>query len=266
VCGFWAFSGCVPVQPFDEAQSRDRPRRRRNRWANCGGTTGGIDFLLPGATERLIDVLRGYRIDLLVVYGFSWRLPATLLRGLPVGAINIHSSLLPKYRGPAPILWAIRNGDIEIGLTIHRMDENFDTGPVLAQQGGIALGDDVTQERLWLRMRPVLRSLLTSALERVERGDSGEPQSEVGASYAGLLEPEFFNVDWSCGAQEIHNQVRVFRFMGVGRGPVAWIGNQWLRVLETRLQPSRGIRVECADGPIWITESEPAHSINDRIL
>lgn len=104
----------------------------------------GMDLLLPGTAEGLADALGGYRLDLLVVYGFNWRLPAAVLRTPRSGVINIHSSLLPKYRGPAPVLWAIRNGDAEIGLTVHRMDEQFDTGPILAQRGGIR----------WMRTSP----------------------------------------------------------------------------------------------------------------
>jgi methionyl-tRNA formyltransferase len=115
-----------------------------------------MDLLLPGTAEGLADALGGYRLDLLVVYGFNWKLPASVLRSPRSGVINVHSSLLPRYRGPAPVLWAIRNGDAEIGLTVHRMDEQFDTGPILAQRGGIALEEDVTPQLLWQRVRPVL--------------------------------------------------------------------------------------------------------------
>jgi len=107
-----------------------------------------MDLLLPGTADGLADALGGYRLDLLVVYGFNWKLPAAVLRTPRSGAVNIHSSLLPRYRGPAPVLRAIRNGDAEIGLTVHRMDEQFDTGPILAQQGGIPLDEDVTPQRL----------------------------------------------------------------------------------------------------------------------
>jgi methionyl-tRNA formyltransferase len=72
-------------------------------------------------------------------------------------------------------------------------------------------------------------------------------------------------VDWSSTAHEIHNQVRTFRFMGAGQGPVAEIGEGWVKVLRTRLTEAGGLRVECADGPIWIVESEPAEppSVNE---
>jgi len=218
----------------------------------------GMDLLLPGTAEGLADALGGYRLDLLVVYGFNWKLPRSVLRVPRAGVINVHSSLLPKYRGPAPVLWAIRNGDPEIGLTVHRMDEQFDTGPILAQPGGIPLAEDVTPQSLWGRVGPVLDEVLTVALGEVERGFPGVPQGDAGASYAGFVEPEFSVVDWSRTAAQVHNQVRMFAFMGPEHAPVAEVDGRWLKVLRTRLDPADGIRVECADGPIWIVESAPA--------
>src|SRR5881227_1115980 len=82
-----------------------------------------IDLLLPGSAEGLGQAFAGYHLDLAVVYGFSWKIPPSVLRMPRFGVINIHSSLLPRYRGPAPVLWAIRNGDPDIGFTVHRMDE-----------------------------------------------------------------------------------------------------------------------------------------------
>jgi methionyl-tRNA formyltransferase len=217
----------------------------------------GMDLLLPGTAEGLADALAGYRLDLLVVHGFNWRLPAAVLRIPSSGVINVHSSLLPRYRGPAPVLWAIRNGDAEIGLTVHRMDEQFDTGPILAQRGGIPLDEDVTPQRLWQRVSPVLDEVLTIALGQVTKGFPGVPQDDAGASYAGFVEPEFSVVDWSRSAVQVHNQVRMFGFMGPGHAPVAEVDGRSLKVLRTRLEPADGIRVECADGPIWIVESAP---------
>jgi methionyl-tRNA formyltransferase len=223
-----------------------------------GGLPPGMDLLFPGSAAGLRPGLAGYDLDLAVVYGFPWRIPPSVLRLPRFGIINVHSSSLPKYRGPEPVLWAIRNGDPEMGVTVHRMDEDLDTGPILAQRGGIPLADDVTAERLWLRVRPVIRHLLTVALEQVSQNAPGEPQSEEDASYAGFLEPEFSSIDWSRTSREIHNQVRTFRYLGGRQGPTAQVGERRLKVLRTRLAPADGIRVECADGPLWIVESEPA--------
>lgn len=218
----------------------------------------GMDLLLPGTAEGLASALAGYRLDLLVVYGFNWKVPASVLGTPRFGVVNIHTSLLPRYRGPAPVLWAIRNGDPEIGVTIHRMDERFDAGPVLVQRGGIPLDADVTPQRLWSRIRPVIRDLVVAALDMVASGNPGLLQDDSGASWAGFIEPEFSVVDWSRSAREVHNQVRMFAFMGRDHAPVAQVDGRWLAVLRTRLEPTDGIRVECADAPIWIVESEPA--------
>ncbi|MEC3995824.1 formyltransferase family protein [Actinacidiphila sp. DG2A-62] len=218
----------------------------------------GVDLLLPGSSAGLGTALRGYDLDLVVCYGFSWRLPRSVLEIPRYGVLNIHSSMLPKYRGPAPVLQAIRNGDTHLGLTVHRMDEDFDTGPVLAQQDGIPLPDDVTQQSLWSDLSPVLRDQLTIALDRVRDPTAGEPQTAEGASYAGFLEPEFFTVDTAATARQVHDQVRTFRFMGTGLGPVVTVGGHRLRVLRTSLSPADGIRLDCADGAVWITSSEPA--------
>ncbi|MEH0420213.1 methionyl-tRNA formyltransferase [Streptomyces sp. B21-083] len=217
----------------------------------------GVDLLLPGSSEGLGASLHGYGLDLLVCYGFSWRLPRSVLQIPRYGVLNIHSSLLPKYRGPAPVLWAIRNGDADLGVTVHRMDEAFDTGPVLAQQGGVPLPDDVTPRSLWADLSPVLREQLRIGLDRVRDPSAGEPQSVDGVSYAGLLEPEFFGVDTTMTARQVHNQVRTFHFMGPSLGPTAMVNGRRLKVLRTSLTPAGGIRLDCADAPVWITASAP---------
>jgi methionyl-tRNA formyltransferase len=223
----------------------------------------GMDLLLPGTAEGLAEALAGYRLDLLVVYGFNWKLPVAVLDTPRFGVLNIHTSLLPRYRGPAPVLWAIRAGDPEIGLTIHRMDERFDSGPILAQRGGIPLDEDVTPALLWTRIRPVLGDLLITALDQVVEHAPGSPQNDADASRAGFIEPEFSVVDWSRSAREVHNQVRMFAFMGRDHAPVARVGDRSLKVFRTRLASSEGIRVDCSDAPIWIVESEPASEIQE---
>ncbi|MFE2847169.1 methionyl-tRNA formyltransferase [Streptomyces scopuliridis] len=247
----YAFSRSMrPRKPADEGAARVAGEI-------TAALPAGVDLLLPGSSEGLGASLRGYGLDLLVCYGFSWRLPRSVLQTPRYGVLNIHSSLLPKYRGPAPVLWAIRNGDADLGVTVHRMDEDFDTGPVLAQQGGVPLPDDVTPRSLWTGLSPVLREQLSIALGRVRDPSAGEPQSVDGISYAGLLEPEFFAVDTTMTARQVHNQVRTFHFMGPSLGPTATVNGHRLKVLRTSLTPADGIRLDCADAPVWITASEP---------
>ncbi|SDY05016.1 methionyl-tRNA formyltransferase [Amycolatopsis xylanica] len=218
-----------------------------------GDIPPGMDLLVPGSSEGLLAGLAGYRPDLFVVYGFSWRLPPEVLRLPRLGVLNIHASALPRYRGPAPVLAALRNGDRTIGVTVHRMNERFDAGPILAQRDGIPLDEDIDAARLWKSLNPIVGDLLTTALAL---GD-GEPQDETKASYAGFLEPEFSVVDWSRPARVIHNQVRTWRFIGAGLGPVATLDGDRVTLLRTRLEPGEGVEVNCGDGPLWIVESAP---------
>ena len=172
-----------------------------------------------------------------------------------LGAVNAHAAPLPKYRGPYPFAWAVRNGDAEIGMTLHRMDADFDTGAILAR-GSVPLGEEESIEELGPKLEQIVAELLPLALERVERGDPGDAQTEEGASYAGAFEPEYARIDWSRPAAEVHRQVRAWRFMPGDETPVAELDGRSLRVLRTRLEPGEGEPVECGEGMIWLVEAE----------
>ncbi|WP_019545895.1 methionyl-tRNA formyltransferase [Streptomyces sulphureus] len=222
----------------------------------------GVDLFLPGRAGNLAAPLAGYRPDLVVCNGFPWRLPPALLAVPTLGTLNIHTSLLPRYRGPIPVHWAIRNGDRETGVTVHWMDETFDTGPVLVQRGGVPLPDRFDPDGLLDELDALGAELLAEALPLAAAGAPGEPQRERDASYAGWMEDSFHHVDWSRPAHRVHHQVRTFR-LGVpgARGPLAEVSGRRLRLLGTSLEPQRSdgraLRVECGDGPLWITEYEP---------
>ncbi|MFJ2674626.1 methionyl-tRNA formyltransferase [Streptomyces sp. NPDC087525] len=223
------------------------------------GIPPGVDLLLPGSKKVLAKTLRGYDADLMICYGFPWKFPPSALRATSLGAINVHTSMLPKYRGPIPVNWAIRNGDPEIGVSIHWMDEEFDSGGILIQESGIALDDDVLPARVWSAVDGFISRLLPTALARAADGFPGTPQCAAHASYAGWMEPEFSRIDWGHSRGRIHHQVRATRFGSSGRsGPTAWVAGEWIRVVRTSLEPADGVEVTCADGPLWITESMPA--------
>ena len=106
-----------------------------------------VDVVMPASRERIAPLLRALEPDLALCAGFPWKLPAEALEVPRLGVINFHPSLLPRYRGPIPVGWAIRNGDREVGVTFHRMSADLDTGPILAQ-ATLALGDEWSWDEL----------------------------------------------------------------------------------------------------------------------
>ena len=217
-----------------------------------------VDLLLPADPAGLCRSLAGYRPDLVVVYGWNWIMPPRLLELPTHGVINIHPSMLPHYRGPNPVVAAIRNGESHIGLTIHRMDRGVDTGNILVQRDGIALAEDVDLAALRRdELLPTIAELLPEALAMVSSGEPGAPQPEGVFPRAVKFEPGFFVVDWSQPATTIHNQVRTFRAIGNTDAPKAKVGGEWVRLVRTSLTPTEGTRMQCGDGELWVVQGEP---------
>jgi methionyl-tRNA formyltransferase len=219
----------------------------------------GMDLLLPGGTGNLRSMLTGYDPDVLLVYGFNWRLPREVLELPRFGVLNVHPSALPKYRGPSPVLWAIRNGDRYMGITVHRMTTRIDAGPILAQVDDIPIPDEVTNQAVWELTKGALPDLIETALDRAVRGDQGTLQNEAHTTYAGFPPPDWYTVTWQGSRLSLHNQIRVLRFMARGSGPTVEFQGQMVQIERSSLTPDGGIRIECEDGPLWVT-STPAGS------
>jgi len=149
--------------------------------------------------------------------------------------VNVHGSLLPRYRGAAPIQWAIARGETETGVTTMLMDVGLDTGPILLQKE-IAISDDDTGGTLEAKLAPLGAELLLRTLSRWERGDLVPiPQDDAQATLAPRIKKEEALVDWSRPATEIHCRVRAF-----DPWPVAFVrleGGQ-LRIWKTRVAPA----------------------------
>jgi methionyl-tRNA formyltransferase len=242
-----------PRAEFDSAEGRE--------WAAKLLFEGprDLDLVYPAGKAALAEVLRAYEPDLLLCTAFPWRMPAEALAVPRFGCVNGHPSLLPRYRGPTPVAWAIRNGESEIGLTYHLMDEQFDTGAILAQKA-VPLAEDETDETLWPKFGAVSAELLPVVFERLRRGDRGDPQE--GGDYQSLFDDDYAFVDPGRTAREVHTQVRAWSFAHIGkgeRGPILERDGERLRLLKTSLTEVEGAeRLDCADGPIWIVETEPA--------
>lgn len=149
--------------------------------------------------------------DACVVAAYGKILPEWLLAIPKLGCINVHASLLPAYRGAAPINWAIAKGERETGVTIMQMDAGMDTGAMLAKRA-IAIGEEETAPELTARLSHLGAELLSETLPRIERGEiRPEAQDDSQASYAPLLKREDGLIDWQRTAGEIANRVRAFQ-------------------------------------------------------
>lgn len=154
--------------------------------------------------------------------------------------------------------WAVRQGDEETGVTVHWMDESLDNGPIVAQRGGIPLPDDLDGDAVFAQVRSTVRTVVVEALALAEDGFAGTPQDGSRATYEGFMGPESAVIDWSRPAREVHNLVRAYRFgLFAVPGPLAVVRGRWVSVLRTSTGDGSGVRMECGDGPLWITESVP---------
>jgi methionyl-tRNA formyltransferase len=225
------------------------------------GAPPGLDVLYPKDKHSLAPLLRAYEPDLAICWGYPWKIPPEALTVPRLGAINQHPAPLPRHRGPIPLAWALRDGLEEYGVTWHRMDENLDTGAILAQTTVPVLDEETTIMEIGPRLGIAAFSLLPRVLERIAAGDPGEPQREEDATWAGHFGDDYATVDFSKTAREVHNQVRAWGLtfgLAPVRGPYTVLDGERVRVVRTSLaeDPDAIATVECADAPIWILEVE----------
>jgi methionyl-tRNA formyltransferase len=217
-----------------------------------------LDVLLAAQRSSLAPLLASVRPDLVVCTGFPWKIPADALAVPSLGWLNGHPSLLPRRRGPVPVAWAIREGDETIGVTVHKMDAELDTGAVLAQRA-LPLGEYVEPTEFYARIGPILLDAVGEALAKLAAGDPGVVQE--GGDYQTFFEPEDVDLDWGRPALELHRLIWAWRY-AIGRGGVQGalgsVDGETVRVLASSLVEVDGARrVECGDGPLWLVETEP---------
>ena len=159
------------------------------------------------SARALLETLKP---DAMVVVGYGQILPPWLLDLPRLGCINLHGSLLPAYRGAAPIQWAVVNGEFRTGLTTMRMDPGMDTGPILLQWE-TQIGPEETAAELSERMSLAGPELMIQTIQGLENGSlQAQPQDNSRASRAPLLRKEHGRIDWNLSAAEIFNRVRGF--------------------------------------------------------
>ena len=170
----------------------------------------GIEVYQPKRIrdEECVEFLRGYRPDLAVVAAFGWILPKEILDMPKYGCINVHASLLPKYRGAAPIQWAVINGDKVSGVTIMRMDEGLDTGDII-DTAEVVLREDETGGSLFERLSAAGAKLCAETMQRIEAGSAVyTKQDEALATHVRMIHKKMGKINWSHKAVEIERLIR----------------------------------------------------------
>lgn len=158
--------------------------------------------------EEFLAALRQLAPDLIVVAAFGQILPETVLNCPKYGCINVHASLLPKYRGAAPIQRAILNGEEKTGITIMQMAKGLDTGDIISQRE-LTLSPDETGGSLFERLAQLSKPLLLETIEAIGNGTAVRtPQEEMEASYAAMLSKETGRLDWTASAAQLERYVR----------------------------------------------------------
>ena len=212
---------------------------------------------------EFVDVIRELKPDIIVVVAFGQILPKALLEIPPQGCINVHASLLPRYRGAAPLNWCIINGETETGVTTMLMDVGLDTGDMLLVQK-TALDENEDIGSLHDRMATLGAGVLAETLDRLAAGDLvPQPQNSGDSCYAAMLKKEDGIINWHAAARSIHNQVRG---LAVWPGACTTIGDQVLKIFRTHvgtgsgepgvvLQAAKGLfEVACQSGSLFLQE------------
>ncbi len=187
--------------------------------------------------QEFIQALRGLDLDAVVVAAYGQILPKEILSLPRRGCINVHASLLPRYRGAAPINWAIIKGDEATGITIMQMDEGMDTGAILLQEA-IHIDPLDTAGTLTEKLSELGARLITQALRLIVSGGiAPREQDHSKATAAPMLKKEDGLIEWRLTANDIHNRVR-----GLSPWPGAYgfVDGKLIKIMETRVIPGRG--------------------------
>jgi methionyl-tRNA formyltransferase len=247
----------------------DRPKGRDLKLQPSAVKQAALQFELPvwqpekARDPAFIQKLRDIEPDLIVVAAYGQILPPAILELPRLGCLNVHTSLLPKYRGAAPIQWAILDGETETGVTIMKMDAGLDTGPIIAQRSTpIADNDDAAT--LHDRLAGLGAELLTATIPAWDAGQiQPRPQDNGAATHARKITKEDGKLDWTLPAQTLWNKVR-----GLTPWPGTYTGLRgqtlkiWRATPEAPSGPPGGLLaaekdnllVACGEGSLRLTE------------
>jgi methionyl-tRNA formyltransferase len=226
----------------------------------------GLPVLTPATlkTPEAQTVFRAHGADAAVVVAYGLILPKPILEAMPLGCFNIHASLLPRWRGAAPINRAIMAGDSESGVTIMKMDEGLDTG-AMALVDRLPIGADLTAGELHDALSRTGAELMPRALGALERGSlSLTPQPDAGVTYAEKISKDETRIDWSKPAKSVHDHIR-----GLSPFPGAWFEMEGTRIKVLRSTMAQGsgapgtaiddqLTIACNDGAVRLLELQRA--------
>lgn len=214
--------------------------------------------LRDGEAMKIISELNP---DCIVVVAYGKILPKEILDYPKYGCINIHASLLPKYRGSAPIQWSVINGEKETGVTIMQMDEGIDTGDMLSQKA-ITIGIDDTAESMFDKLSILGGEMIVEALDKLEKGElTAVKQDDTLSTHAPMLDKKISEIDWHKSAAEVHNLVR-----GLYSWPIAQTSLHGKKLKIYRTSPAKGqgeagavigidpLTIACGDGAVEVRE------------
>ncbi len=226
----------------------------------------GLTVLTPARLKSAEEQerFRAFNADAAVVVAYGLILPRPILEATRHGAFNLHASLLPRWRGAAPINRAIMAGDSETGVSIMRIAEGLDTGPVCLKSR-VPIGLDMTAGELHDALAAKGAALMVEALAELERGRLDcKPQPDEGVTYAHKLDPAETRIDWKRSARDVHNLIR-----GLSPSPGAWFEieingkGERIKALRSVLAGGsgtpgklldKGLTIACGEGAVRLTE------------
>lgn len=226
----------------------------------------GLPVFQPNTlkSNEAFEAVSKLNADVIVVVAYGKILPQNILSEPRFGCINVHASLLPKYRGAAPIQWSVINGEKETGVTTMQMDAGLDTGDIL-QTSSLKIGDDETADELHDRLSALGARLIIETLDLIENGTvTHTKQDEALSSYVSVLSKDISPIDFTKSAQQVHNHVR-----GLNSWPSAsaTIDGKRIKIHKTKLAQGCGepgeiislkpLTVACGVGAVEILELQP---------
>lgn len=253
----------------------DRPKGRGNKLLQTPvkeyALAQGLTVYQPQKvkTPEFVELLHELQPELIVVAAFGQFLSKEILELPKYGCINVHASLLPKYRGAAPIQYAIIKGEKESGVTIMQMDIGMDTGAML-DKVVVPIEENTTMGELHDALREQGATLLLEVIDKIAAGTAvAEPQDNEQATYATLLDRSMEHIDWSKTAQEVHNLIRgfnpapsTFTKLPNGKSLKIWgskmTGKSSAAAAGTVIETGKhSFFVACGEGVLEITEVQP---------